>query len=105
MNGAELEALLSGLLRLWQAEGRVRAIRGEDQISARIEGGDAATITVTWLPAPFGIVWQVQPAGGRLRTYPSVIGLIRDLRERLAPERNAARVLFAWSADRGGSYQ
>ncbi len=94
MTRAELEALLLGLLRLWQAEATVCADRAGDVISCRIEGQALAPLTVTWLEAPFGIAWQVQPEGGRQRTYPSVIGLIRDLRSRLAPERDAGRVLF-----------
>ena len=94
MTGAELEALLLGLLRLWQVEGRVRTARESEKITAAVECGRASTLTVIWQRAPFGIVWQVQPDGGRLRTYPSVIGLIRDLRSRLAPARDAGRVLF-----------
>jgi hypothetical protein len=96
VNAAELEALLTGLLRLWQVEASVRPDRDGKQegISALIEGQGAMTLTVTWMEAPFGIVWQVLPAGRRPRTYPSINGLIRDLRERLVPERGSARVLF-----------
>lgn len=94
MTGAELEALLLGLLRLWQVEGRVRTAREGDKITAAVEYGRASRLTVIWQHAPFGIAWQVQPESGRLRTYPSIIGLIRDLRSRLAPKRDAGRVLF-----------
>lgn len=94
MSRAELEALLLGLLRLWQVEASVRSDRAGEAVAARIEGQGMAPLTITWMQAPFGIAWQVQPEGGRLRTYPSVIGLIRDLRTRLAPQRDAGRVLF-----------
>lgn len=97
MNAAELEALLTGLLRLWQVEASVRQDREGEQegLSALIEGQGAPALTVTWMEAPFGIVWQVQQEGCQSRTYPSINGLIRVLRERLVPERGSARVLFA----------
>jgi hypothetical protein len=91
---AELEALLLGLLRLWQVEGSVRTAREGEAVTAAIDVDGAAQLTVIWQHAPFGIAWQVQAADERLRTYPSIISLIRDLRGRLALERDAARVLF-----------
>lgn len=94
MNHAELEALLAGLLRLWQVEASVRTDRTSDAVAAWIEGPGLPEITVTWTEAGFGIIWQVQAEGGRPRTYPSVNGLIRDLRERMVPERGSARVMF-----------
>lgn len=94
MNHAELEALLAGLLRLWQVEASLRTDRTSDVVAAWIEGSGLPPVSVTWTDAAFGIVWQVQPEGGRPRAYPSVNGLIRDLRERLVPERGSARVLF-----------
>jgi hypothetical protein len=101
MNRAELEVLLLGLLRLWQVEASVRADRESEAVAARIEAAGMVPLTITWAEAPFGIIWQVTPEGRRTRTYPSVNGLIRDLRERLVPERGSARVLFAGRA--GGS--
>lgn len=98
MSAAELEVLLLGLLRLWQVEGSVRTAREGDKVTAAIECGDFSPLTVTWQHAPFGIAWQVQAGEERLRTYPSIVSLIRDLRGRLAPERGAARVLFVQGA-------
>ena len=93
MNPAELEALLAGLLRLWQVEARLGVSRDDETLTARIES--AAVVTVEHSVQAFGPVWQVQEAGQRRRTYPSAIGMIRHLREALAPERGAARVVFA----------
>ena len=95
MSGAELEAFLLGLLRLWQVEGQVRVSRNGETLTASIERSGCTPVTVSWLHAPFGIAWQLQEQGARLRTYPSVIGLIRHLRHALAPARDPGRVLFA----------
>lgn len=94
MNPAELEALLAGLLRLWQVEARLAVSRDGEALSARI-GCDAAVVTVEYGIQPFGPVWHVQKGGQRRRSYPSAIGMIRHLREALAPARGSARVVFA----------
>jgi hypothetical protein len=100
MSPAELEALLAGLLRLWQVEAALCVRRCGDQgILARIEAPRAA-VKITYRIEPFGPAWHVEETGQRRRTYPSTIGPIRHLRESLAPERGSARVVFA--AGRGG---
>lgn len=101
MSRAELEAFLLGLLRLWQVEARVSVPRVGETVTAHIERGGLARLTVTWQQAPFGIVWQVEEPNARIRTYPSVIGLIRHLRHALAPMRDAGRVLFAGRVGEG----
>ena len=98
MNGAELEALLTGLLRHWQVRAEMRGTRTDEGVAALLTFDARPSVTVSWQQAPFGIVWRVEPEGRRVRTYPSVNGMIRDLRERLVPERGSARVLFAGKA-------
>ena len=91
--------LLAGLFRLWQIPATVSADRhASDSVTARVEPEGGAALTVSWRRESFGIVWLVETEGRRTRTYPSVNGLIRDLRERLVPERGSARVLFAGRA-------
>jgi hypothetical protein len=97
VNPAELEALLAGLLRLWQIEARLTVTRIGDGLMARIESA-APSVTVEQTVQPFGIAWHVQAEGGRRLVYPSTIGMIRRLREELAPDRGAARVVFAAGA-------
>lgn len=94
MTPAELEALLAGLLRLWQVEAALSVGRQGDGLAARIEHA-AAAVTVERSIQPFGVVWHVQEAGRRRRAHPSVNGMVRHLREALAAERGAARVVFA----------
>jgi hypothetical protein len=94
MNPAELEALLSGLLRLWQVEARLSVAREGDGLRADITKA-GALVTVEQSVHPFGIAWHVQAEGKRRLAYPSTIGMIRHLREALAPERGTARVVFA----------
>lgn len=94
VNPAELEALLAGLLRLWQVEARLAVSRNGEILTARIES-DTATVTLEHSVQSFGLVWHVQEDGRRRLTHPSAIGMIRHLREALAPERGAARVVFA----------
>ncbi len=96
MNPAELEALLSGLLRMWQVQAALSVSANGETLTARIEC-DAAAVTVGHNVQPFGIVWHVQETGKRRRAHSSAIGMIRHLREALAPERGAARVVFAKS--------
>ena len=94
MNPAELEALLSGLLRMWRVEGALSVSDDGGPLTARIESSVAA-VKVEHSIQPFGVVWHVQADEGRRLAYPSTIGMIRHLREALAPERGAARVVFA----------
>jgi hypothetical protein len=94
MNPAELEALLSGLLRLWQVEARLAVAREGDGLRADITKV-GALVTVEQSIQPFGIAWHVQAEGKRRLAYPSTIGMIKHLREVLAPERGVARVMFA----------
>ncbi|HKK29201.1 MAG TPA: hypothetical protein VKA18_02255 [Alphaproteobacteria bacterium] len=98
MSAAELEVLLLGLLRLWQVEAQVSSAPEKDRLTARIERRGEPVLAVSWQVEPFGVAWKVTQEGKRQRTYPSVIGLIRHLRHSLAPERDAARVLFAASS-------
>ena len=94
MNPAELEALLAGLLRLWQVEA-VLSVGGKGKaLHASIEA-TATSVTVEHSVQSFGHAWHVQEAGRRRLAYPSTIGMIRHLREALAPERGMARVVFA----------
>ncbi len=95
MNAAELEALLIGLLRLWSIEATVAVTRQGEGLTARVDGAEGIVVTVEQIRQPFGIAWHVQVDGERRRAYPSTIGVIRHLRSVLAPERGAARVLFA----------
>ena len=92
MNAAELEALLIGLLRLWSIEATVAVTRQGEGLTARVDGAEGIVVTVEQIRQPFGIAWHVQVDR---RAYPSTIGVIRHLRSVLAPERGAARVLFA----------
>jgi len=97
MNPAELEALLAGLLRLWQVEAELAVSRNGEALTARIES-EAAAVTVEHSVQPFGTVWHVQEDSRRRLAHPSAIGMIRHLRQALAPERGAARVVFAKGA-------
>jgi hypothetical protein len=94
VNPAELEALLAGLLRLWQVEARLEVARNGGGLKA-IVAANAAQVTIEQSIQPFGIAWHVQADGKRRLAYPSTIGMIRHLREVLAPERGRARVVFA----------
>lgn len=94
MNPAELEALLSGLLRLWQVEARLSVAREGEGLRADITKA-GALVTVEQSVQPFGIAWHVQAEGKRRLAYPSTIGMIKHLREVLAPERGVTRVMFA----------
>lgn len=93
MSPAELEALLIGMLRLWQNNAEVTVSRDTAGPAARITDG-VRVISIRRQTVAFGTVWHVEPIGERQRTYSSINGLIRDLRQRLAPERAIARVLF-----------
>ncbi|MCA8928888.1 MAG: hypothetical protein KDC18_12530 [Alphaproteobacteria bacterium] len=94
MAPAELEALLAGLLLVWQVPAALSVRRDGEDLCATVEG-PAGAVTVGYSVPSFGPLWRVQEAGRRPRTYPSTIGMIRHLREALAPERGAARVVFA----------
>jgi hypothetical protein len=96
MNAAELEALILGLLRLWQAHGSVSVTRDADALTAVVQG-DSISVRVERSVQPFGVVWQLQAEGERRLTYPSIIGCIRHLRETFAPARGSSRVVFAAS--------
>jgi hypothetical protein len=101
LSPAELEALLAGLLRLWQVEAKLQTSRSAREVRACVEVSTHPVLTVIWQHPPFGIVWQVAEEGKRQRSYPSVLGMIRHLRASLAPERGASRVLFAANGERG----
>ena len=99
MNAAEFEALLLGLLRQWRVEAGISVRRTSDALTADITSGGIG-VSVTRSQQPFGIVWQVEPTGGRRLTHPSLIGCIRHLRQALAPELGTSRVVFARAGSR-----
>ena len=95
MNAAELEALLTGLLRLWNIDAELGVRRDGEALKASINVPGGVAVAVEQSRHPFGFAWHVQVEGERRRSYPSTIGVIRHLRSALAPQRDAARVLFA----------
>ncbi len=58
-------------------------------------GVEAGGATAGREETPLGPAWRVTGPDGRSRLHPSVSGALRHLRQLLAPERAASRVLFA----------
>ncbi|MCC7426885.1 MAG: hypothetical protein IT557_08285 [Alphaproteobacteria bacterium] len=116
-NGA-LRALLRDSLELWRVKGRVvpaaPAAGAEGAVPAAcLRAADGTEVWIERLPPALRpLRWRVRwrPAGTapgspeerRGRSSPSIIGLMRNLREAVAPGQTSVRVRFGPAADAPG---
>lgn len=95
MTETDLRQFLEGLLVAWAIDAAIETGKQDADVVAWMRPAGAAAIKVTRGVRPFGVFWEVAPAGANARAHSSAQGAIRSLGAVLAPERPMARVLFA----------
>jgi hypothetical protein len=86
---ARVASVLSGALRLWDVAGEVQ--RDEEQPGFIFAVSDATEIRIV-RRAPHG--WLITRGGETLGVHAGVPGLLRQLREELAPHAKAGRLII-----------
>jgi len=83
---ARMAGVLSGALRLWDVAGTVRRV--EDDLIVAVDG---ATLRIV-PQAPHG--WLIARGAETLGVHAGVPGLLRQLREELAPHAKVGRLII-----------
>jgi len=118
LSDGALRALLRDTLELWRVRGRVGAGVAEPgteggRPAAHLVAADGTELWIECLPTALRPPrWRVRwrPAGAapgsaeerRGRSSPSILGLLRNLREAVAPGQPSVRVRFGPAADAPG---
>ena len=92
MTPARFHTLIEGAVHAWRAD--VTLNFDDTNLRCRVNRGGQECVSVAVERQPFGTVWRIAEAGRRERVHASIVPALRGLREILAPERSAGRVLF-----------
>ncbi|MCC7272034.1 MAG: hypothetical protein IT561_05150 [Alphaproteobacteria bacterium] len=93
-SGNALALLIDDSLRLWGVDGRATA----DGAGVRIAAAGATLAVRAADPAARPVRWLLDDGAGRPDACPSVVVLLRLLRDRLGGDRRAARALRVGAA-------
>ena len=99
MTAAQFRQFLEGVAVAWDIDAEISIAGDAAGLAAEVRTAGRPICRIKREQQPFGIVWQIDADGARVRSHPSIQGAIRSIAAILAPDRPMGRVMFATGMD------